>query len=245
MIICSPQRSSQCEPHPENWILSSMRVKYAFGLFWPYRQAISVGKLVRKPWFRMPAAERCMKLHVNRITVGTDTQRMNVQCFWWQNHRSFPPPPPGFPPSQRLCVLKGSSLHRSFPPPSPGFPPSQRLCMLKGSSLRSSQTWPCVSFTQIGLYIKQTKNPHIEFVRILRTSPFPRLLLFICTTYILNFDSICENQNQIRVWISTFPNHSQVFPWSNSGWELYYIALRRINHLTDWLFREKFNSEVS
>lgn len=220
MIICSPQRSSQCEPHPENWILSSMRVKYAFGLFWPYRQAISVGKLVRKPWFRMPAAERCMKLRVNRITVGTDTQRMNVQCFWWQNHRSFPPPPPGFPPSQRLCVLKGSSL-------------------------RSSQTWPCVSFTQIGLYIKQTKNPHIEFVRILRTSPFPRLLLFICTTYILNFDSICENQNQIRVWISTFPNHSQVFPWSNSGWELYYIALRRINHLTDWLFREKFNSEVS
>ena len=222
-----------------------MRVKYAFGLFWPYRQAISVGKLVRKPWFRMPAAERCMKLRVNRITVGTDTQRMNVQCFWWQNHRSFPPPPPGFPPSQRLCVLKGSSLHRSFPPPSPGFPPSQRLCVLKGSSLRSSQTWPCVSFTQIGLYIKQTKNPHIEFVRILRTSPFPRLLLFICTTYILNFDSICENQNQIRVWISTFPNHSQVFPWSNSGWELYYIALRRINHLTDWLFREKFNSEVS
>lgn len=99
--------------------------------------ALQTGDFTRKTgkeaMIRMPSAERCMNVHVNGITVGTDTQRMNIQCFWWQNHRSFPPPSSGFPPSPRLCVLKGSFL-------------------------RSSQTWPCVSFTQIGLYIKQTNK---------------------------------------------------------------------------------------
>lgn len=45
---------------------------------------------------RLPAAQRGMCAHVNGIAIGTDTEGMNAQCFWWQDHRTLTLPSPGF-----------------------------------------------------------------------------------------------------------------------------------------------------
>lgn len=134
MIICSPERSSKCEPHPEKWILSSTWVKYPFAMFWPYGPGKCTRKTSREAMIRMPAAERCMCVRVNGSTVGTDTQRMNTQVLLVTESQELP-----------------TSFTRLSPKPAP-------LCAQGLLSQQLSNTAVCVFYTNRALHEKR-KNP--------------------------------------------------------------------------------------